>query len=40
MLYLGSPELLSFTVFGLSMVSVAFGRLRPCAALAAACFGS
>ena len=38
MLYLGSPELLSFTVFGLSMVSVLSGG-SPMRGVAAACFG-
>jgi TctA family transporter len=38
MLYLGSPELLSFSVFGLSMVAVLSGS-SPMRGVAAACFG-
>ena len=38
MLYLGSPELLSFTVFGLSMVSVLSGG-SPMRGVGAACLG-
>ncbi|OGA01502.1 MAG: hypothetical protein A3H35_08635 [Betaproteobacteria bacterium RIFCSPLOWO2_02_FULL_62_17] len=38
MLYIGSPELLAFAVFGISMVAVLSGR-APLRGLAAACFG-
>ncbi len=38
MLYIGSPELLSLAVFGISMVSVLSGN-APLRGLAAACFG-
>ena len=38
MLYIGSPELLSFAVFGMSMVAVLSGS-SPLRGLAAACFG-
>jgi TctA family transporter len=38
MLYLGSPELLAFAVFGISMVAVLSGK-APLRGLAAACFG-
>jgi TctA family transporter len=38
MLYLGSPELLAFAVFGISMVAILSGR-TPLRGLAAACFG-
>ncbi len=38
MLHIGSPELLAFAVFGISMVAVLSGR-APLRGLAAACFG-